>query len=176
MIKLINNKLVFNVIGFYICWWISIYGAIIEIYCIGPLVTILFILLHFFKVVDHHQEDIFLVICFFLGTFIETTLLNLNVIIHKGVLVEFNIAPIWAISLWVCFGSTVFHSFKWMSKQYLTCAILGALSSPIIYFSLKSLGVLSFGIGNAYVLMLTSMTWALFIPIFIYISDKILES
>ena len=85
---------------------------------------------------------------FFLGAFIETTLFNLDIIFHKGILTQYNIAPLWAISLWVCFGATIYHSFKWMSKQYITSAILGALSAPIVYFSFKSLGVIEFGVTN----------------------------
>ena len=173
--KLINSSIIINVIGFYLCWWLTIFGAISENYFIGPIVTMCFIILHLYKVANHKKEDMFLVISFFLGLLIESFLLNLNIVIHKGILVKYNLAPLWAVSLWVCFATTLFHSFKWLSKQYIITALLGVFSAPLIYFSMQSLGVISFGVDKIYVALFSSLLWGLFMPLFIYISDKILE-
>ena len=171
-----NNRIIINVIGFYICWWLTIYGAVSQMYYIGPLATSIFIFLHLNKVTNHKKEDIFLLISFFLGIFIETLLFNLNIIIHKGILVQYNIAPLWAVSLWLCFATTLLHSFKWLSKRYFISSLLGFLSAPMLYFSLYSLGVIEFGVSKTLVILFTSILWALFLPLFIYISDRILES
>ena len=173
--KLINNNIIVNVIGFYVCWWLTVFGAISKLYFIGPIVTIIFVILHIYKVTDHKKEDIFLIISFFLGLMIESILLNLEIIIHQGMLVEYNIAPLWAISLWVCFGTTLFHSFKWLSKQYAISALLGAFSAPLIYFSMNSIGIIQFGVDKIYVAVITSLLWGLFVPLFIFISDRLLE-
>ena len=174
--KLLNSNIIINVIGFYICWWLTIFGAISKVYFIGPIITICFIVLHLYKVTNHKKEDIFLIIAFFLGLFIESFLLNCHIIIHEGVLVEYNLAPLWSVSLWVCFATTLFHSFKWLSKQYIISSFLGIFSAPMIYFSMESLGVLSFGIDKIYVALFSSILWGIFVPLLIYISDKILES
>ena len=102
-----KNSIIINVIGFYICWWITIYGAVLKLYYIGPLATLIFIIIHLYKVTNHKKEDIFLVFSFFLGLFIETFLLNLNIIIHQGYLVKYGIAPLWSVSLWLCFATTL---------------------------------------------------------------------
>ena len=175
MINLINGKIAFNVIGFYICWWLTILGVIKEFYFLGPISVILFLFIHFYKVTNHKKEDVFLVICFFLGFIIESILFNLNIIMHKGILTEYGIAPLWAISLWVCFGTTIYHSFKWMSKQYITSSILGVLSAPIVYFSFNSLGIVEFGMNNFITALSVSVVWGLFIPLFIIISDRRLD-
>ena len=172
MIKEINGKIIFNVIGFYICWWLTIFGTSKGYYFTGPLSVVLFLVIHFYKVTNHKKEDLFLIICFFLGTLIETILLNLNIIIHKGILTEYNIAPLWSISLWVCFGATIYHSFKWMSKQYIISSILGAMSAPIVYFSFRAFGVVEFGMNNIITGLSVSAIWCLFIPLFIIIADR----
>jgi len=173
--NIINKNIVINVIGFYICWWLTVLGAISGFYFIGPLVTFFFVVLHLYKVANHKKEDMFLIICFFLGLIIESVLLNSNVIIHKGFLVDYNIAPLWSVSLWVCFGSTLFHSFKWLSKQYFISILLGLFSAPLIYFSMNSIGIIEFGMNKIYVGLITSFLWGIFIPLFIYISDRLLE-
>ena len=48
-----NKKILFNIIGFYLCWWLSIYGASIEYYYLGPISVILFLLVHFYKISYH---------------------------------------------------------------------------------------------------------------------------
>ena len=62
-----KNSIIINVIGFYICWWITIYGAVSKLYYIGPLATLIFIIIHLYKVTNHKKEDIFLVFSFLLG-------------------------------------------------------------------------------------------------------------
>ena len=171
-----KNSVIINVIGFYICWWLTIYGAVSKLYYIGPVATFFFIIIHLGKLTNHKEEDIFLLISFFLGLFIETLLLNLDIIIHKGILVKYNIAPFWSVSLWLCFATTLLHSFKWLSKRYLTSSLLGILSAPMIYFSMQSMGVVTFGVDKIIVIIFTSFLWGLFFPLFIYISDRILES
>ena len=54
-----KNSIIINVIGFYICWWITIYGAVSKLYYIGPLATLIFIIIHLYKVTNHKKEDIF---------------------------------------------------------------------------------------------------------------------
>ena len=172
MIDKINFKIVFNIIGFYICWWSTIYSVSINYYFIGPLVIFLFLIIHFYRGVNHRKEDIFLLICFILGTIIETTLLNFNIIIHNGILTKYHIAPLWSIMLWVCFGATLYHSFKWMSQRYIESSILGALLAPIVYFSFRSFGIVEFGNNNLITGVAVSIIWGLFIPLFIKISDR----
>ena len=55
-------------------------------------------------------------------------------------------------------------------------ALLGIFSAPMIYFSMESLGVVSFEIDKIYVALFSSILWGIFVPLLIYISDKILES
>jgi len=64
MIKEINGKIIFNVIGFYICWWLTIFGTSKGYYFTGPLSVVLFLVIHFYKVTNHKKEDLFLIICF----------------------------------------------------------------------------------------------------------------
>ena len=173
--NIINRNIVINVIGFYICWWLTVFGAISEFYFLGPLVTFLFVILHLYKVTNHKKEDIFLAISFILGLVIESILLNFQIIIHKGLLVQYNIAPLWSVSLWVCFGTTLFHSFKWLSKQYFISMLLGLFSAPLIYFSMNSIGIIEFGVNKIYAAIISSFLWGVFIPLFIYISDRLLE-
>ena len=59
MLKEINGKLIFNVIGFYICWWTTVFSVSKDQYFVGPLSVIIFLVVHFYKVTNHKKEDLF---------------------------------------------------------------------------------------------------------------------
>tara|TARA_Y100000996_G_scaffold380062_1_gene333709 strand:- start:1094 stop:1618 length:525 start_codon:yes stop_codon:yes gene_type:complete len=173
--KKINNKILFNIIGFYICWWISVYAATKEVYYAGPLIVIIFLFIHAFKVISYNTEILFLVICYLIGFLIDTFFLRLGIIEYKGLLPEkYNLAPVWVTCLWVCFGTSISHSFKWVRKQYKFLALLGAISGPIIYFSASKVGALLFNV-NYYYLFVVGLCWSLFLPLIVYISDRIVK-
>ena len=116
--KKINKKILFNIIGFYICWWGSILGAANDNYFIGPLFVVIFLFIHSIKVMHYSNEILFLVICYFIGFLIDTIFLRLNIINFNGYLPEnYRLAPIWVTGLWVCFGASVSHSFKWIKRH-----------------------------------------------------------
>ena len=175
MIK-VNKKILFNIIGFYLCWWISIFGAANNYFFIGPVFVLFFLFFHFYYVVNQKKEIIFILICFFIGLFIDTCFLRFDVIDYKGTLPDnFNIAPLWVVSLWMCFGSSISHSFKWVKGNYIFLFFLGALSGPIIYASATKLEVLYFNYAIYINLISVSIAWGLFLPLVVYISDMLVD-
>ena len=84
MMTKLNKKILFNIVGFYLCWWASIFGAANNYFFIGPIFVILFLFFHFFYVINQKKEIIFILICFFIGLFIDTFFLRFNVIYYKG--------------------------------------------------------------------------------------------
>ena len=172
----INKKIIFNIAGFYFCWWISIFGASNNYFFIGPFFVMFFLMLHFFYVINQKKEIIFILICFFIGLLVDTFFLRFDIIDYKGYLPDnFNIAPLWVISLWMCFGSSISHSFKWVKGNYLLLSILGAVSGPLIYVSATKLEVLYFNYGIYINLICVSIAWGLFLPLVVYISDKLVD-
>ena len=170
-----SNKILFNIIGFYFCWWISIYAASKENYYIGPVVVIIFLFIHTFKVISYNSEILFLFVCYLIGFLIDTFFLRLGIIEYKGFLSEnYQLAPVWVTCLWVCFGSSISHSFKWVKGQYKILALLGAISGPIIYFSASKAGALFFNF-NYYYLLIVCACWSLFLPMIVYISDRMVK-
>ena len=176
MMNIINKKILFNIVGFYICWWGSIWGAVNNLFFIGPICVLLFLFIHLFKIVYNKNEILYLFICFILGFILDTIFLRLEIINYKGYLpLEYNLAPLWVVGLWVCFGATVLHSFKWIRRRYITLFILGAICAPIIYLSASRLETLNFVNENFYALSFVSLGWAIFLPFLIFLSDCIVE-
>ena len=171
-----NNKILFNIIGFYLCWWISIFGAANNNNFIGPIFVLIFLLVHFLYVVNQKNEIIFILICFFIGLFVETCFLKFNVIDYRGYLPnKFNIAPLWVVFLWMCFGSSISQSFKWAKGNYFYLSLLGVVSGPIIYVSATKVEALYFNFSIYFNLMSVSIAWGIFVPLVVYISDQMVD-
>ena len=171
-----NKKILFNIVGFYLCWWISIYASNSGFFFIGPIFVMFFLGIHFYKIVYHKYEFYFLLICLIIGFGIDTFFLKYEIINYKGYLPQaYNIAPLWVSFLWVCFGATIYHSFKWVKTRYTLMGILSAISGPLIYLSAAKIGVVTIlTTSNTYIVII-SITWFIFIPLLIFISDKLVE-
>tara|TARA_Y100000590_G_C15566106_1_gene956668 strand:- start:418 stop:939 length:522 start_codon:yes stop_codon:yes gene_type:complete len=171
-----NNKIIINLTGFYICWWVSIYGAIKEIYYLGLLFLFFYMIIHFKYISFHESEYLYIIISFLLGFAIDTVLLNIGLIDYKGFLPEkYNLSPMWAITLWMCFGLSIFHSFQWIQKKYLIAMLLGMVSGPIIYYSCLKGDIIKFNYPLLNVLVIISFLWSIILPLFVYIADYLID-
>ena len=93
-------------------------------------------------------------------------------VLIKQISEKFSIAPIWIILLWGGFGSTIFHSFKWILKRYYVAFFLGGLVTPIFYFSADKIGaiVINESFVNAYFIL--GIVWSFSLLLLIYIAER----
>jgi len=172
-----NYKNILNIIGFYLCWWICIYGAINEKYFLGISVLFVYTIFHFIFLSNSYIEYYYMLICFFLSFISDSFFMYCNFISYKGYMpIQFNIIPFWTLSLWLCFSLSIFHSFSFLRKKYLFASILGVISGPIIYYSISKVGLIIFLIDQSSMLLIISLVWALFLPLYFLIADKLIEN
>ena len=166
--------LIFNVISFYIYWWLCLIGSSRGDFFYGPLAALVYFIIHFFIIDNKYKEFKYIIICMILGILIETLMLQLNFIEYRGYLSSnYNIAPLWVIVLWMGFGTTVFHSFKWVLGKYKLSFLLGAIFTPVIYFSAYKIGSIAFNYNVLTSYLILSLIWGFTLLLLIYIADKI---
>ena len=170
-----NYKNIINLIGFYICWWLSIFGAVQGKYFLGPISLLMYIIIHF-SIINHHKKEyIYLIFCLFLGFLVDTILLKINFIVYSGYLSEnYRIAPLWVVTLWISFGLSIFHSFQLLQKNYKSTMLLGTLSGPVIYYSCMKAKIISFEFSLVISLICISIIWSVILPLYVYIADMLI--
>ena len=176
--KKINPKTLINLLGFYICWWLCIYGATQELYTIGPVSVFLYIVIHFIYLSDNKLEYLYIFICFILGFFIDTVLLKLSIVKYSGFLPEnYNLAPLWVVCLWLCFSLSIFHSFKVLQTRYKESMLLGLVSGPFIYCSFSKIGIITINdkYSLLFVLFFIAVLWMFLIPFYIFLADQLIK-
>ena len=146
---MINKNLVFylfNWFSFYVYWVICIWGAGNNDYFWGPLIGSLFIILHIVFIKDRFKEIKYILICILSGFIIQSLFYYLGILQYNGSFLIGNIIfiPIWLLVLWAGFGTTIYHSFKWLLKRKLMGGILGAIFFPVIYYSSYKWGAILF--------------------------------
>ena len=166
--------LIFNGITFYIYWWVSLWGASVGKFCIGPLLAISYFILHFILITNKKKEFKYMLFCIVVGFMFESILLYSGFLTYRGIISNsYNIVPIWPIILWAGYSLTVFHSFRYMKGNYFISFILGALFAPLIHVSGNKLGAISFNY-SLYISYLTLMLmWSICFPLLNYASTKI---
>lgn len=74
------------------------------------------------------------------------------------------LAPVWILSLWVAFGTTLNLSLRWLKGRWRLAAVLGAISGPLSYLSGARLGAVNFA-DTTLALVCLSMLWAVLLPL-----------
>ena len=147
---------IFNLVAFYIFWWISIWGASQERYFIGPSFAIVYFAIHFIFIENKTKEFYLLISCFILGIIFENSLINFDFLEYKGILFNYyGIAPLWPLLLWGGFGLTLFHSSIFILGKLRFSFIIGGLFTPFIYLSAHKFGAISlkFTFLNSYIIL-----------------------
>lgn len=133
-------KLIYNWFSYYIYWYLCLRGAKYggeneSFYYMGPIIGIFFIVIHILTQNERYREIKYVVICIIFGFCIETFYIYNGLIKYNSLYDSIGfLPPLWIIVLWAGFGTTVFHSFKWMIGRNILALFLGSIFFPLMYF------------------------------------------
>ena len=166
-------KKLFNILGFQLCWWACVLGVKYDLAYIGPLIMLLFIVLHLKYVSNNFNEEIVLLTFGLVsGLLVDGFFKFTGTIEYLGGFENILIAPIWILAMWAGFCMTIRHSLGWLNKNLILQFILGFIFGPLSYIAGKKMGVLLFetSIQNLFII---GILWGLSVPLLFYISAKI---
>ena len=169
-----NKFNIFNIVSFYVYWYLCILGPSRDSYYIGPIVALIYFSLHFIYVKNKLNNFKIFMMCGVLGIFFESVLYYSGFIHYRGILVDkFNIIPLWVVILWLGFGLTLLHSFRWILGKYTTSLILGGTITPLFYLSAHKINsiVLNYNLFHSYVIL--AILWAI---IFLFINIMVTKN
>ena len=81
------------------------------------------------------------------------------------------LAPVWILSLWFAFGTTLNLSLRWLKNRWWLGMGLGAVSGPLSYFSGSRLGAVEFS-NTGLALICLSLTWAILLPVLAALASR----
>jgi hypothetical protein len=80
--------------------------------------------------------------------------------------------PLWLVSLWVLFATTLNHSLRWFQRHLWLAVLAGGIAGPLSYLAGDRLGALQVSIP---LLPVLSLTWALALPLMLLATRHVLQ-
>ena len=148
----------FNFVAYQLAWFACVLGAAHDLAWAGTLFAVAVAALHL--ALRRDPAELRLVVsAAAIGFLVDSAL-------ARAQFVEFasadwtGWAPIWMVSLWMAFATTLNHSLRWLMTRPLAAAAAGAIGGPLAYLAGARLGALTLvepGVG----LTLIAVLWAL---------------
>lgn len=125
---------------------------------IGPLISLLLIVVHLVTTNKRAADLRMMAFLVFLGLLVDGTLHQVGFFsfANSGVPI-----PFWLVVIWLGLAITPHHSLAWMQNRPLLSALFGGLGGPAAYWAGVRLGAASFNWPLASSLGLLALLWAL---------------
>ena len=168
MIKYVK---IYDLIGFKICWILCASCSVWSMPYLGPLVTLIFILIHL-KIVNFDSTNIkIIILAIFLGLIIDSLFFRMNLIEYSGgFLAEKKIAPLWILSMWAGFSVTLIYTLQSLRENLFLSSILGIIGGPLSYSAGVQIGSITIHNQIAYIFL--SIAWGLVVPLIFLAINK----
>tara|TARA_B100000029_G_scaffold314756_1_gene307178 strand:- start:2538 stop:3128 length:591 start_codon:yes stop_codon:yes gene_type:complete len=166
----------YNILGFKICWWACVMGAISNQKYLGPILVSIYLFIHLYGISPSVRisEIYLLLFAGFFGTVADSMLLNLNILSYQGLYVNLNyIAPLWITAMWVGFTATLNHAFNNIISRYYIQFILGLIAGPAAYITGNSLGAITFSTiySKNTIIIIIAIVWGFSFPMLCWVSN-----
>src|SRR5689334_6809150 len=112
-----------NIVGFQIGWFACVLGAAHDYPLLGPLVALPIIGLHLMQRTGKPSEIALIIAVAIIGSAYDQALLSLGLVAYGATIWNPGWLPIWMITLWLLFATTLNVSLKWLHRRYLIAAL-----------------------------------------------------
>ena len=140
---------------------------------LGPIVMSSFLFIHFDRIENGNKELLFATLVCFVGTVVDTVLLQTNLIEYQGVYTN-NIASLWTTAMWIWFSETINHSLVWLNNKWIISFVFGAIFGPLSYYTGIKFETLHFEI-SVLTISILALLWGVVIPYLYYLNGKVLS-
>ncbi|MBZ0265439.1 DUF2878 domain-containing protein [bacterium] len=162
-----------NAVGFNLAWWGCIFGVKWQMPYLGPVLMLLFLLIHFKTIGRGKREILFVMLAGLLGTVVDSLKATTGLVGYAGGYGSlYWLAPLWITAMWTGFAALLHHSLGWLKGRLLVAFIMGAVFGPLSYLTGIKFEVLQFGQGKTLSIFILAVVWGLAIPFLYFLSER----
>lgn len=148
-----------NGLAFQLAWPICVLGGNV----VASAATFMFLAAHLVVAERATTEFKFIAVTGLAGLCVDISLIKSGVLVWDSAL-----PPIWMNCLWLLFGATVGHSFKWFETRLWLAAVFAGLFAPLSYKAGTVLTEIDLRQPQLLSLVMIGMCWSLILPTFLY--------
>ncbi|MEE4297437.1 MAG: DUF2878 domain-containing protein [Wenzhouxiangella sp.] len=157
------RQVVANAVLFNLVWAACVIGAAHANPWLGAIAALAMVAAHLRTTPNRRSEFRLIGLTVLIGFTVDSIFSASGLLQYEaGVIVPW-LAPVWILSLWVAFGTTLNLSLRWLKNRWWLAMILGAVSGPLSYLSGSRLGAVEFS-DTGLALICLSITWAILLP------------
>ena len=156
-------RVVANLIVYQCAWFACVLSVAAHRPIIGICVACAGVLLHL-CVAPSPQKELPLIAVAILAGAVFESLLMASGWVRSPVLLIGSVTPLWMVSLWAVFATTLNVSLRALRRRYLATAAIAAVGAPLAYAAGARLGALQW-VQAGPALLLVACGWALLLPL-----------
>jgi len=154
---------IYDLIGFKICWVLCAFCSTWDQPYLGPIVTLIFVLVHLYFVKFKLRDIKVILIAIMCGFVIDSLFFYTGLITYQGgILTEFSLSPLWILSMWAGFSLSMMYTLETIKEKYLISSLLGFIGGPLSYSAGQGIGSISVHTTSSYIFL--GIAWALVVP------------
>lgn len=161
------KKTIVNFAGFQIGWLACVLGGANALPWTGPLIAVAILGWHVIEARAWKKELALVIIITIAGSLFDQALLWLGWIQYPT---DSWLIPIWMMTLWALFSSTLNISLRWMRGRHLTAFLFGFIGGPLAYLAGQKLGAMELVSYNNMLIAL-AIGWGLMMPAMLRLSE-----
>ena len=147
-----------NFAAYQVAWFAVIIGAAQGFAWAGALFALLVTAIH--VALSRDALDLkLIVVALLIGLLVDSTLAITGQVTFASAWPK-GLAPVWMLSLWMAFATTLNHSLRWLTLRPVAAALAGAVGGPLAYLAGAKLGALTL-ITPVVTLSIIAMLWTL---------------
>lgn len=154
----------FNSGFFYLGWILTIKFALDGDYWLGPFINLLIIVLHLASIKQRAFEMALILTLPLFGSFLLDGALVISGVLHYSGGGDWS-APLWVISLWGLFATSINHSLSWVGKKLWLAVGTGAIGGTLSYLAAIKVGVAQFLVPEWTGIACLAVAWGVVMPL-----------
>jgi hypothetical protein len=139
----------YNVVSFYVIWYLCILGASFHFEQLAVIVAILLVLIHFSLSRSKLIDFCYLIGFLAIGYGVDKFFLYFSVLSYPEPTLVWNISgvPAWILMLYAGFSTTMNHSLLFVGKRPILSSLLGGIGGAVCYQLAAFRDVVTFPLG-----------------------------
>lgn len=160
---------IYNAVVFNLAWLVCVFGGS---YIAVP-AALLVIGVHCYFFSDNAKEILLIAIIIAVGVLVDSLLIRTGFLVSPD---QSRWPPLWLVSLWGLFATTLNHSLKWFQNHFMVAVVLGGVSGSLTYFAGTRLSDFSLKQPQLVTLAAMFLVWCCVFPLCLWIAKKLLNN
>ena len=165
-----------NFAMFYVGWFACVMGAGRGQLWLGPSVVAALVLIHLYLAPRPVQETRMILLTGIFGFAVDTLQASAGLYAFAHTSAAPWLCPLWMVTLWMIFATTLNASMSWLAGRYRLAAVLGALCGPVSYVAGARLGAIEFPAHAGLSLVGIAVMWACVMPSLLWLREFLATS